>query len=136
MTFADFEAAEQQGNYGVAFDIAKKDPAGAYGQGDFYVHGYGRVPKDPTAAKSFFSRAAEKGFPRAMVKLGLMYHDGVGGEKDKNAARSWFEKTLEAGDTEAAGQAMWALPRLSQLGRRMSDFRVFCVEKASQYNER
>jgi len=44
-----------------------------------------------------------------MVKLGLMYHDGVGGEKDKTAARSWFEKTLEAGDTEAAGQAMWAL---------------------------
>jgi hypothetical protein len=29
-----------------------------------------------------------------------------------------------------------ALTRLSQLGRRMSDFRVFCVEKASQYNER
>jgi len=29
-----------------------------------------------------------------------------------------------------------ALARLSQLGRRMSDFRVFCVEKASQYNER
>jgi hypothetical protein len=28
------------------------------------------------------------------------------------------------------------LTRLSQLGRRMSDFRVFCVEKASQYNER
>jgi len=28
------------------------------------------------------------------------------------------------------------LARLSQLGRRMSDFRVFCVEKASQYNER
>jgi len=27
------------------------------------------------------------------------------------------------------------LTRLSQLGRRMSDFRVFCVEK-SQYNER
>jgi len=114
LTFADFEAAEQQGNYGVAIDIAKKldaagDPAGAYGQGDFYVHGYGRVPKDPTAARSFFSRAAGKGFPRAMVKLGLMYHDGVGGEKDKTAARSWFEKTLEAGDTEAAGQAMWAL---------------------------
>jgi len=29
-----------------------------------------------------------------------------------------------------------SLARLSQLGRRMSDFRVFCVEKASQYNER
>ena len=28
------------------------------------------------------------------------------------------------------------LARLSQLGRRMSGFRVFCVEKASQYNER
>ena len=29
----------------------------------------------------------------------------------------------------------WLLTRLSQLGRRISDFRVFCVEKASQYND-
>jgi len=39
------------------------------------------------------------------------------------------------GIPSAACDWLW-LARLSQLGRRMSDFRVFCVEKASQYNER
>jgi len=46
---------------------------------------------------------------------------------------------FRAGDLDllAARRAGVArLTRLSQLGRRMSDFRVFCVEKASQYNER
>jgi len=110
LTFADFEAAEQQGNYGTAFDIAKTldaagDPAGAYGQGDFYVHGYGRVPKDLTLARDLFSRSARDGFPKAMVKLGLMYHDGKGGAKDKTEARAWFEKAAALGDAEA----MWNL---------------------------
>ena len=113
-TIAEFEAAKKRGNYGGAFDIAKKmdmagDPAGAYGQGDFYFHGYGLVSKDPTVARGFFLRAAEMGYPMAMVKLGVMYHDGVGGAQSTNEARTWFEKAAASGDGEAAGQAMWAL---------------------------
>jgi len=47
---------------------------------------------------------------------------------------AWYEK--EGNRHVAAYLDTLDLARLSQLGRRMSDFRVFCVEKASQYNER
>jgi len=56
------------------------------------------------SGEKFLFPGSRKGFSKGHGEARLMYHDGVGGEKDKTAARSWFEKTLEAGDTEAAAK--------------------------------
>jgi TPR repeat protein len=53
---------------------------------------------------------AKNALPMAMVKLGVMYHDGKGGEQNKRLARTWFEKAADLGDGEAMfnlGQMSW-----------------------------
>jgi serine/threonine protein kinase len=111
---ADFQTAYDRENYGAALDIAQKlddagKPAGAYGLGLLYYHGYG-VKKDTAKAKTFFARAAQDDYPIAMVKLGAMYYKGEGGgRKDPINARIWFQRAAKSGDDEAKGQAMKAL---------------------------
>jgi serine/threonine protein kinase len=117
LTFAAFKAAFDQANYTDARTIAEKlyaagDPAGAYGEGVLYVHGYGGVEEQPARARNLFYEAAtaKSAFPMAMVKLGVMYHDGKGGEQNKRLARTWFEKAADLGDGEAMfnlGQMAW-----------------------------
>jgi serine/threonine-protein kinase len=114
---ANFKAAYDQANYQDAFNIAQKlyaagDPAGAYGEGVLYVHGYGGVQEEPARARNLFYEAAtaKNALPMAMVKLGVMYHDGKGGEQNKRLARTWFEKAADLGDGEAMfnlGQMSW-----------------------------
>jgi TPR repeat protein len=117
LTLADFKAAYDQANYTDARAIAQKlyaagDPAGAYGEGVLYLHGYGGVQEDPVRARNLFYEAATAKNPvtMAMVKLGLMYHSGKGGNKNQRLARTMFEKAADLGDGEAMfnlGQMCW-----------------------------
>jgi eukaryotic-like serine/threonine-protein kinase len=116
-SFRDFEAAEIQRNYGVALDIATKldaagDPAGAYGLGLLYARGEG-VEVDEQKAFDEFHKAADRDYGMAQLKLGVMYHRGLGGaRKDFKIAKSWYQKAAKNG----VGEAMVALSGMCHRG--------------------
>ncbi|MGH6852084.1 MAG: tetratricopeptide repeat protein, partial [Methylocella sp.] len=116
-SFRDFEAAEIQRNYGEALDIATKldtagDPAGSYGLGLLYARGEG-VEVDEQKAFEDFHKAADRDFGMAQLKLGVMYHRGLGGaRKDFRIARSWYQKAAKNG----VGEAMYALSGMCHRG--------------------
>jgi eukaryotic-like serine/threonine-protein kinase len=116
-SFRDFEAAEIQRNYGEALDIATKldaagDPAGAYGLGLLYARGEG-VEVDEQKAFDDFHKAADRDYGMAQLKLGVMYHRGLGGaRKDFKIAKSWYQKAAKNG----VGEAMVALSGMCHRG--------------------
>jgi eukaryotic-like serine/threonine-protein kinase len=116
-SFRDFEAAEIQRNYGEALDIATKldaagDPAGAYGLGLLYARGEG-VEVDEQKAFDEFHKAADRDYGMAQLKLGVMYHRGLGGaRRDFKIAKSWYQKAAKNG----VGEAMVALSGMCHRG--------------------
>ncbi|MGH6841133.1 MAG: serine/threonine-protein kinase, partial [Methylocella sp.] len=116
-SFRDFETAEEQMNYGEALDIATKldtagDPAGAYGLGLLYGRGEG-VELDEQKAFGYFHTAAGRDHGMAQLKLGAMYHRGLGGaRKDFKIAKSWYQKAAKNG----VGEAMYALSGMCHRG--------------------
>ena len=47
--------------------------------------------------KRLFRLAADQGFPVALFAVGDCYYLGTGVEKDPEAAREWYQKSLDAG---------------------------------------
>ena len=70
-----------------------------YRLGDAYEHGKLRCPKDPALSVHFYTRAAEKEHPLAMMALCAWYMVGAEPvlEKDENEAYEWARKAAEAG---------------------------------------
>lgn len=56
----------------------------------------------PAAAAAFYQTAAEKYFPRAMQKLGMLYREGRGVEKDPRQASRWFYLCTRQGNAQCA----------------------------------
>jgi TPR repeat protein len=59
------------------------------------------VTQDYVGAREWYEKAAEKGFPRAMGNLGLLYANGQGVTQDYVRAREWYEKAADEGNAEA-----------------------------------
>jgi len=55
------------------------------------------VPKDMSAAREFFGRAADAGFPASLHEIGNLYLNGWGAPRDYQKARFYFEKAVDAG---------------------------------------
>ena len=65
-----------------------------------YLRGKG-VPKDESAAITWFHKAAEQGQVDAEFGLGLMYESGRIVPQDKVEALKWFRKAKEHGEEMA-----------------------------------
>ncbi|UZM99147.1 sel1 repeat family protein [Lysinibacillus sp. MHQ-1] len=65
-----------------------------------YFNGEG-VPLDFTLARKWFDFAASKNVAEAMFTLGIIYEQGLGVNKDTNAAFNMYKKSAEAGYVEA-----------------------------------
>lgn len=66
------------------------------------MHMLGRsVPKDMSAAREFFGRAADAGFPSSLHEIGNLYLNGWGAPRDYQKARFYFEKAIESGVAES-----------------------------------
>lgn len=72
-----------------------------YRLGDSYEHGRLSCPKDPALSVHFYTRAAERGHPLAMMALCAWYMVGAEPvlEKDENEAYEWARKAAETGKT-------------------------------------
>ncbi|XP_047310550.1 ERAD-associated E3 ubiquitin-protein ligase component HRD3A-like [Impatiens glandulifera] len=78
----DFQILEYQG---------EKGNAGAmYKLGIFYYFGLRGIRRDHVKALSWFSKAVEKGEPRAMELLGELYMRGAGVERNYTKALEWL----------------------------------------------
>lgn len=70
-----------------------------YRLGDSYEHGKLRCPKDPALSVHFYTGAAQRGHPLAMMALCAWYMVGAEPvlEKDENEAYEWARKAAETG---------------------------------------
>ncbi|MEO8052352.1 MAG: restriction endonuclease [Acidobacteriota bacterium] len=57
----------------------------------------GDLAYDQAKASEWYRKAAEQGYARAQVSLGLMYANGRGVQKDLKAATDWYWKAAEQG---------------------------------------
>ncbi|MET0866979.1 MAG: caspase family protein [Pseudorhodoplanes sp.] len=55
------------------------------------------ITRDLSAAREFFGRAADAGFPASLHEIGNLYLEGAGAPRDYQKARFYFEKAVEAG---------------------------------------
>ena len=72
-----------------------------YRLGDSYEHGKLSCPKDPALSVHFYTGAAQRGHPLAMMALCAWYMVGAEPvlEKDENEAYEWARKAAEAGES-------------------------------------
>ncbi len=78
------------------------DPELLFLVGSFYNLGYSHSSGKDVEALSWWSRAAQKGEPRAQNLLGLAYAEGRwGAELNSQLAISWFERGAEKGEKDA-----------------------------------
>lgn len=71
-----------------------------YRLGDAYEHGKLSCPRDPALSVHFYTGAAQKGHPLAMMALCAWYMVGAEPvlEKDENEAYEWAKKAAESGE--------------------------------------
>lgn len=98
-----------------ACDMASKDFSGTLDYltlADYYFHGYHDIPQDYRRSFECYSRASFlsndkelSGF--SLYKLGEMYLNGYGVEKDDTLAAKCFQRAADEGYSDAAGKLSW-----------------------------
>jgi TPR repeat protein len=71
------------------------------GQGGMYEQGRG-VPQDYAEAVRWYRKAADQGWTRAQVNLGVMYEQGQGVPQDYALAHMWYNLAAAQGNKDAA----------------------------------
>jgi len=79
-----FQRLAAGGNPGTQYVLAQASRSGWLG-----------LHRDPRQAFELFRKAAEKGWPRAMLALGDSYFKGIGVAKDRVEAVKWFQKAAD-----------------------------------------
>jgi uncharacterized protein len=68
--------------------------------GVLYIYGQG-VPKDEKKAVALFRDGAEKGNALCMYFYAMCFEGGVGIDKDRQAARTWYVRAAQGGNRTA-----------------------------------
>jgi hypothetical protein len=74
-----------------------------YAQGETYYWGQFGRPVDYRKAFAAFQTAAHDGHLAAQTNLGVMLREGLGADKNEDAALAWFRKAAERGYAKAQG---------------------------------
>ncbi|KAG9034556.1 hypothetical protein FS837_002165 [Tulasnella sp. UAMH 9824] len=64
----------------------------------------GAFEKDEVLAVTFAEKAAKKGLPAAEFAMGYYCEVGIGGPKDLNAAKKWYQRAVAHKNPEAVGR--------------------------------
>lgn len=67
---------------------------------ELYIRGEG-VPKDPHEGIALCTQAAERGSPRAQLRLATFYLEGDDAVRDRNRGAQWLEASASQGLSEA-----------------------------------
>jgi TPR repeat protein len=97
--------AMEKGDFATAVDelhpLAEKgDPNAEFLLGMLYDAGNG-VARDPSAAASWYRRAADQNHLLAQVYLGALFYTGQGVRQDYAEAMHWFQVPAESGNDQA-----------------------------------
>lgn len=109
-----------------------------YRLGDAYEHGKLSCPRDPALSVHFYTGAAQKGHPAAMMALCAWYMVGAEPvlEKDENEAYEWARQAAECGLTKAE----YAVGYFTEMGigtrRDPLEANVWYVKAADSGDER
>lgn len=66
-----------------------------------YTAGHAGVAQNYERAAFWFKEAADQGIANARYNLGVLYHQGLGVQKDLPAALEWYKKAAQIGHPEA-----------------------------------
>ena len=83
--------------------VAAGDPLAMFDLGNQYAKGSYGLTMDVTRAVELYERAAELGEKKAHFKLGYLYNEGKGVEKDRAKATLHWEAAAVKGDILARG---------------------------------
>lgn len=110
----------------------------SYRLGDAYEHGKLSCPRDPALSVHFYTGAAQKGHPAAMMALCAWYMVGAEPvlEKDENEAYEWARQAAQLGLTKA----QYAVGYFTEMGigcrRDILEANVWYVKAAEAGDER
>jgi TPR repeat protein len=99
----------------------------------------GAFDKDESLAFTFAEKAARKGLPSAEFAMGYYVEVGVGGPKDIEGARKWYERASQHGNADATERlAALSQPAPVALSRQEHDnlTEVTLVRKRTQAKQR
>lgn len=119
-----------------AADLGNAEAAFRLGQA--YEHGQLTCPRDPSLSVHFYTLAANKGHPEAMLAVCAWYLVGAEPalEKDENEAYEWAKRSAEAGLTKA----QYAMGYFTEMGigcrRDPLEANVWYVRAADSGDER
>ena len=83
---------------------AKGDTAAMYHMGMYYCYGVGGMQQNYVTARTWLQKASDKGHPRSMLQLGMIYEDGKGVKKDPAKALVLFRKAAKKGEADAMNE--------------------------------
>ena len=95
------QASEANNVMGVLNELAVSDARAQYLVGFAFSRGLAQTPTNEAAAFDWFRKAAEQGSVEGQVKLGDMYDQGQGVNKDEAQAVAWYRKAAEQGHFDA-----------------------------------
>lgn len=70
---------------------------GMFEMGWFYQAGEGGLTQDYEQSAKWYQKSADKGHPAAMYGIASLYYNGMGVERDTDAAMFWYQKSAVAG---------------------------------------
>jgi hypothetical protein len=82
--------------------------------------GVGVAPDDQTALE-WFRKSAERGYPDAFPRVGMMYQQGRGVPQSDTQAYAWFAVGASLGNPEARSRANELFGSLSPQNREEAD---------------
>ena len=104
-----------------------------YRLGDSYEHGKLSCPRDPALSVHFYTGAAQRGHPLAMMALCAWYMVGAEPvlEKDENEAYEWARKAAETGERDS----IHVLDRSPRILPLILLFLVSCTDMSQAYQK-
>ena len=104
-----------------------------YRLGDSYEHGKLSCPRDPALSVHFYTGAAQRGHPLAMMALCAWYMVGAEPvlEKDENEAYEWARKAAETGERDS----IHILDRSPRILPLILLFSVSCTDMSQAYQK-
>ena len=69
--------------------------------GDAYMIGDGGLAQNSAEGLAWYEKAARQGYAPALRRLGYIYRNGEGVERDEAVALQWYLKAAELGDSHA-----------------------------------
>jgi len=106
MTTDELRRAASSGDTEAAFALAQ---AYAFGRG---------IPKSMDSAKVWFDAAARRGHVGAMINLGAIHYNGIGGSAELSLAYAWFELAAAFGSAIALYNLVEVEGRIESADRR------------------